>query len=49
MAAEPQARPPPKLPRTRQSVTPKFSVAGFDGYITGSVKPASRGEIFTRS
>jgi ribonucleoside-diphosphate reductase alpha chain len=45
-AAEPQAR-RRKLPDTRQSVTHKFSVAGFDGYITvGLFEDGQPGEIF---
>jgi ribonucleoside-diphosphate reductase alpha chain len=45
-AAEPQAR-RRKLPDTRQSVTHKFSVAGFDGYITvGLFEDGKPGEIF---
>ncbi len=36
-----------KLPDTRQSVTHKFSVAGFEGYITaGLYEDGSPGEIF---
>ena len=43
---EPQAR-RRKLPDTRQSVTHKFSVAGFDGYITvGLFDDGQPGEIF---
>ena len=46
LAAEPQAR-RRKLPDTRQSVTHKFSVAGFDGYITvGLFEDGQPGEIF---
>jgi ribonucleoside-diphosphate reductase alpha chain len=46
MAVEPQAR-RRKLPDTRASVTHKFSVAGFDGYITvGKFEDGSPGEIF---
>ena len=45
-ALEPQAR-RRKLPDTRQSVTHKFSVAGFDGYITvGLFDDGQPGEIF---
>ncbi len=45
-ALEPQAR-RRKLPDTRQSVTHKFSVAGFDGYITvGLFEDGQPGEIF---
>ena len=45
-AVEPQAR-RRKLPDTRASVTHKFSVAGFDGYITvGKFEDGSPGEIF---
>ena len=36
-----------KLPDTRQSITHKFSVAGFDGYITvGLFEDGQPGEIF---
>jgi ribonucleoside-diphosphate reductase alpha chain len=46
VAVEPQAR-RRKLPDTRQSVTHKFSVAGFDGYITvGLFEDGQPGEIF---
>ena len=46
MSMEPQAR-RRKLPDTRASITHKFSVAGFDGYITvGKFEDGSPGEIF---
>jgi len=45
-AAAPQLR-RRKLPDTRQSLTHKFSVAGFDGYITvGLYEDGKPGEIF---
>jgi ribonucleoside-diphosphate reductase alpha chain len=49
-AAEPAAEPRPfrrRMPRERQSITHKFSIAGHEGYITaGMYEDGSLGEIF---
>ena len=46
-AAEPSADPQRKMPRERESITHKFSIAGHEGYITaGKYEDGSVGEIF---
>jgi ribonucleoside-diphosphate reductase alpha chain len=46
---DPEAPPPPRrrMPRERQSITHKFSIAGHEGYITaGKYEDGTVGEIF---